>query len=136
MPFKRCIQYLSLNFLLHTGVLIAHTVLDAIVIIVCGVSLLAVLIGEQNSYKLAKVQRHEGHLYRTKLMCAFLQAMGAFYKNQLSIDLSWKERLPIFSRGHIFNILGDLVTIIGTIIKINLDYDPCLLVSVLPFLFV
>eukprot|EP00731_Ephydatia_muelleri_P026758 Em0018g858a len=57
-------------------------------------------------------------------------AMGAFYKNQLSIDLSWKERLPIFSRGHIFNVLGDLVTITGTIIKINLDYDPCLLTSV------
>ncbi|KAL5466992.1 hypothetical protein EMCRGX_G031157 [Ephydatia muelleri] len=35
---------------------------------------------------------------------------------------------PLYaSRGHIFDVLGDLVTITGTIIKINLDYDPCLL---------
>ena len=62
-----------------------------------------------------------------------LQAMGAFYKNQLNIDLSWKDRAAIFSPGYIFDIISDLLTITGTVMKINLDYDPCLLVGVLPF---
>ena len=59
--------------------------------------------------------------------------MRTFYKTQLGIDLSWSDCLPIFSRGHIFNIFGDLITITGTIMKIILDYSSCLLVSVLPY---
>ncbi|KAL5466985.1 hypothetical protein EMCRGX_G031150 [Ephydatia muelleri] len=90
---------------------VVKVTLSGMIIVLCTASLLMVIMHVRASFILAK-------------------AMGAFYKNQLSIDLSWKERLPIFSRGHIFNVLGDLVTITGTIIKINLDYDPCLLTSV------
>ena len=38
------------------GVVTAKTILDAIILIVCGASLFAVFLTEHNSYKLGKVQ--------------------------------------------------------------------------------
>ena len=47
---------LPIIFCIKKGLVTAKTVLDGIVLIVCGASLLAVFISEQGSYKLAKVQ--------------------------------------------------------------------------------
>ncbi|KAL5466995.1 hypothetical protein EMCRGX_G031160 [Ephydatia muelleri] len=62
---------------------VVKVTLSGVIIVLCTASLLMVIMHVRASFILAK-------------------AMGAFYKNQLSIDLSWKERLPIFSRGHIY----------------------------------
>lgn len=49
--------------------------------------------------------------------------MGVFYRTKLSIDLSWRDRLPLFSYWHVFAILSDLFFATGSIAKIASFYD-------------
>lgn len=49
--------------------------------------------------------------------------MGIFYHTHLDIDLSWRERRPLFSYWHMFAILSDLFFIAGTVAKIASSYN-------------
>ena len=50
--------------------------------------------------------------------------MGEFYESQLGIsDLSWFERKSLFSTWHIFTSFSDSLLIIGTLLKILLEYE-------------
>ena len=50
--------------------------------------------------------------------------MGEFYESQLGIfDLSWFERKSLFSIWHIFTGFSDSLLIIGTLLKILLEYE-------------
>ncbi|KAL5467000.1 hypothetical protein EMCRGX_G031165 [Ephydatia muelleri] len=80
------------------------TVLDGAVLIICTVSLISTGVVMFKSYKLAK-------------------AMGIFYHTHLNIELSWRERLPLFSNWHAFSILSDLFFVAGTVAKIASSYD-------------
>lgn len=80
------------------------TTLDVAVLIICTVSLISTAVVILKSYKLAK-------------------AMGIFYHTHLDIDLSWRERRPLFSYWHMFAILSDLFFIAGTVAKIASSYN-------------
>ena len=55
-----------------------------------------------------------------------LQAMGAFYKNNLNIELSWWERRALFPAWHGINTFSDIIIIIGSVYKIFVDFNVCL----------
>ncbi|XP_011402441.1 PREDICTED: mucolipin-3-like [Amphimedon queenslandica] len=85
--------------------LIFLTVLDVIVIIASVISTGFICHTLRRSFVLAK-------------------AMGEFYESQLGIyDLSWFERKSLFSIWHIFTGFSDLLLIIGTLLKILLEYE-------------
>ncbi len=52
-----------------------------------------------------------------------MQAMGTFYRDQLGIELSWRERRSLFSGWHFLNLGSDIMIIIGTATKFALDYN-------------
>ena len=49
--------------------------------------------------------------------------MGVFYHTQLNIELSWRDRLPLFSYWHVFVILSDMSFASGTVAKIASLYN-------------
>ena len=78
------------------------------------------------SYKLAKVRLLLNLFFQSIFTPGFQQqAMGIFYRDQLRVELSWKEQLVLFEYWHAINILSDLCTAIGTVLVIRLDrnYD-------------
>ena len=49
--------------------------------------------------------------------------MGVFYHKQLNLELSWNDKMILFEYWHSISILSDICTLVGTILKIQLDLN-------------